>query len=141
MSSTSATRADQYASPSWSPAWRARRAFSPREAWKIARLLGNDRGRSEDKGPWRAWRGGSGGGALGARPFAKEKVVGLTLNPPTLPEPEGLRAGAPPAARRLAAALAGLEVVAGRVLRRAAVHVRPDVVQVIAFAQGRDNCH
>src|SRR6201989_1211033 len=35
MSSTSATRADQYASPSWSPAWRARRAFSPREAWKI----------------------------------------------------------------------------------------------------------
>src|ERR1700749_1157425 len=35
MSSTSPTRADQYRSPSLSPAWRARRAFSPREAWKI----------------------------------------------------------------------------------------------------------
>src|SRR6185369_1708129 len=80
-------------------------------------------------------------GAVGGLPPAEQKVVRLTLNPPTLPEAEGLRARAPPAARRLAAALAGLNVVAGRVLRRAAVHVRPDVVQVIAFAQGRDNCH
>jgi DDE superfamily endonuclease len=35
MPSISSTRADQYRSPSWSPAWRASRAFSPREAWKI----------------------------------------------------------------------------------------------------------
>ena len=72
---------------------------------------------------------------------AEKKIIRLTLNPPTLAEAEGLCARAPPAAGRLAAALAGLQVVAGRVFRRAAVHVRPDVVQVIAFAQGRDNCH
>ena len=80
-------------------------------------------------------------GAVGGLPLAEEKVIRLTLNPPTLAEAEGLCARAPPAAGRLAAALAGLKVVAGRVFRRAAVHVRPDVVQVIAFAQGRDNCH
>ena len=80
-------------------------------------------------------------GAVGGLTLAEEKVIRLTLNPPTFLEAEGLRARAPPAARRLPAALAGLQVVAGRVFRRAAVHVCPDVVQVIAFAQGRDNCH
>ena len=80
-------------------------------------------------------------GAVRGLPPAEQKVIRLTLNPPTLAEAEGLCARAPPAAGRLAAALAGLKVVAGRVFRRAAVHVRPDVVQVIAFAQGRDNCH
>jgi hypothetical protein len=79
--------------------------------------------------------------AVGSLPPAEQKVVRLTLNPLTLLQAEGLRARAPPAARRLPSALAGLKVVAGRVLRRAAVHVRPDVVQVIAFTQGRDNCH
>jgi hypothetical protein len=46
-----------------------------------------------------------------------------------------------PAARRLPAALAGLEVVPGRVLGRAAVHLLPDVLQVIALAQGRHHRH
>ena len=55
MSSTSATRADQYASPSWSPAWRARRAFSPREAWKIEIDLDNEMVRSKNSGLWRAF--------------------------------------------------------------------------------------
>jgi hypothetical protein len=36
---------------------------------------------------------------------------------------------------------AGLDVVAGRILGRAAVNVLPDVVKVIALAQRRDNCH
>ena len=54
MASTSATRADQYWSPSLSPAWRARRAFSPREAWKSEIDLDSDRVRSKNSGLWRA---------------------------------------------------------------------------------------
>ena len=42
------------------------------------------------------------------------------------------------AAGRLSAGFAGLDVVAGRVLGRAAVDLLPDVVKVIALAQGRD---
>ena len=38
----------------------------------------------------------------------------------------------------LAAVFAGLDVVAGRVLRGAAVDVLPDVVKVVALAQRRD---
>ena len=56
-------------------------------------------------------------------------------------ETERLGTGTPPAARRLSPALAGLDVVAGRVLGRAAVDLLPDVVKVIALAQRRDNCH
>jgi hypothetical protein len=56
-------------------------------------------------------------------------------------KPECFRAGAPPAAGRLSSALAGLDVVAGGVLGRAAVDVLPDVVKVVALAQGRDNRH
>ena len=56
-------------------------------------------------------------------------------------KPRALGAGAPPAAGRLSPALAGLDVIAGRVLGRAAVHLLPDVVKVIALAQGRDNRH
>jgi hypothetical protein len=54
---------------------------------------------------------------------------------------EGLGTGAPPAAGRLSAALAGLDVIAGRVFGRAAVDLLPDVVKVVALAQRRDNRH
>ena len=54
MSSASATRADQYASPAASPAWRARRAFSPREAWKMEIDLDIEIVKSKKSGPWRA---------------------------------------------------------------------------------------
>jgi hypothetical protein len=50
MLSTSLTRADQYASPSLSAAWRARRAFSPREAWKIEMDLDSEIVRSKNRG-------------------------------------------------------------------------------------------
>ena len=53
-------------------------------------------------------------------------------------EAEGFGAGAPPAAGRLASGFAGLDLVAGRVLGRAAVALLPDVVQVVAFGQRRD---
>jgi hypothetical protein len=64
ISSTSATSPDQYRSPSASPAWRARRAFSPREAWKIEIDFDSDRVRSKNSGlclasrvAWaRSWR-------------------------------------------------------------------------------------
>ena len=49
MSLTSPTRPDQYWSPSPSPAWRAKRAFSPREAWKIEMDLESDRVRSKKR--------------------------------------------------------------------------------------------
>ena len=56
ISSTSATRADQYRSPSASPASRARRAFSPREAWKIETDFDSDSVRSKNSGLCRASR-------------------------------------------------------------------------------------
>jgi hypothetical protein len=39
------------------------------------------------------------------------------------------------------AVLAGLDVVTGRILRGTAVNLLPDVIQVVALAQGRDNRH
>ena len=53
MSFTSPTKADQYWSPA-SPAWRARRVFSPREAWKIEIDFESDRVRSKKRGLCRA---------------------------------------------------------------------------------------
>jgi hypothetical protein len=50
ISSVSATRADQYRSPPASPASRARRALSPREAWKIEIDFDSDRVRSKNSG-------------------------------------------------------------------------------------------
>ena len=41
----------------------------------------------------------------------------------------------------LTATFAGLDVVPGRVLCRGAVYLFLDVLQVVAFAQGGDNCH
>jgi hypothetical protein len=45
----------------------------------------------------------------------------------------------PPAAGWFSPALAGLDVVADRILGRAAVDLLPDVVKVIALAQRREN--
>ena len=56
ISSVSATRPDQYRSPSASPASRASRAFSPREAWKIETDFDSDSVRSKDSGLCRASR-------------------------------------------------------------------------------------
>ena len=58
---------------------------------------------------------------------------------PAVLEAESPGAGAPPAAGRLSAGLAGLDAIPGRVLGRAAVDLLPDVVKVIALAQGCDN--
>ena len=80
-------------------------------------------------------------GAIGRLALTEQQVIRLTLNPLARLEPERSRARAPPSAGRLAPALAGLDVVAGRILGRAAVNVLPDVVKVIALAQRRDNCH
>src|SRR5689334_21065918 len=80
-------------------------------------------------------------GAVGGLALAEQQVVRLTLDPLARLEAERFRAGTPPAAGRLSPALAGLDVVAGRVLGRAAVDLLPDVVQVIAFAQSGDNRH
>jgi len=78
-------------------------------------------------------------GAVGRFALAEQQVVRFALDYLAVLEAECFRARAPPAAWRLSPALAGLEVITGRVLRRAAVDLAPDVVQVIAPAQGRDN--
>ena len=80
-------------------------------------------------------------GAVGGFALAEQQVVGLALDRLAGLEAEGLGAGAPPAAGRLSAAFAGLDVVAGRVLGRAAVDLLPDVVKVVALAQRRDDRH
>jgi hypothetical protein len=80
-------------------------------------------------------------GAVGGLALAEQQVVRLALDPLAGLEPERFRARAPPPAGRFSPGLAGLDVVAGRVLGRAAVHLFPDVVKVIALAQRRDNCH
>ena len=78
--------------------------------------------------------------AVGAFALAEQQVIRPALDGLAGLEAERLRARAPPPARWLAPALAGLDVVAGRVPSRAAVHLLPDVLQVIALTQGRDNC-
>jgi len=80
-------------------------------------------------------------GAVGSFTLAEQQIVVLTLDSLAMVEAESLRAWAPPAARRLPSALAGLDVVAGRVLDRVAVDLFPDVVKVIALAQRRHNRH
>ena len=80
-------------------------------------------------------------GAIGPLALTEQQVIRLALNPLTRLEPERFRARAPPPAGWFSPALAGLDVVAGRVLGRAAVNVLPDVVKVISLAQRRDNCH
>ena len=80
-------------------------------------------------------------GSIRSFTLAEEQIVRFALDRLAGFEAKGPGARAPPAARRLTAGLAGLDVVAGRVLGRAAVHLLPDVVKVIALAQRRDNCH
>ena len=80
-------------------------------------------------------------GAVGSLALAEQQVVRLALDPLAMLEAERFRARAPPAAGRLSPALAGLDVIAGRVLGRAAVDLPPDVVKVVALAQRRDDRH
>jgi hypothetical protein len=80
-------------------------------------------------------------GAVRGLALTEQRVVRLALDPLAVVEAEGLCAGAPPASRRLSPALARLDVVAGRVLGRAAVNLLPDVLKVVSLAQRRDNCH
>jgi len=88
-----------------------------------------------------AVRGPAQRGAVWSLALAEEQVVRLALDPLAGLEAERLRAGAPPAAGRLPAAFAGLDVVAGRVLGRAAVDLLPDVIKVVTLAQRRDDRH
>ena len=76
-------------------------------------------------------------GAVGSFALTEQQVVGLALDRLAGLEAEGLGAGAPPAAGRLSSGFAGLDVVAGRVLGRAAVDLLPDVVEVVALGQRR----
>ena len=83
-------------------------------------------------------RGPAQWGAVGGFALAEQQVVRFAFDRLAGLEAERLGAGAPPAAGWLSPALAGLHVVAGRVLGRAAVDLLPDVLKVIALAQGRD---
>jgi hypothetical protein len=78
-------------------------------------------------------------GTVRCLPLAEQRIVRLALDCLAGLEAERSGAGAPPAAGRFSPGLAGLDVVAGRVPGRAAVDLFPDVVKVIALAQGRDN--
>jgi hypothetical protein len=80
-------------------------------------------------------------GAIGGLPLAEQQVVRLALDPLAGLQAKSPRTGSPPAARWFSPGLAGLDVVAGRVLSRAAIDLLPDVVKVIALAQRRHNCH
>ena len=80
-------------------------------------------------------------GAVGGFALAEQQVVRFALDPLAMLEAKRTGAWSPPAARRLSPALAGLDVVPGRVLGRAAVDLLPDVIQVISLAQRRDNRH
>ena len=73
--------------------------------------------------------------------LAEQQVIRAAFDKVAVLKAESLRTGAPPAARRLSPALAGLDVIPGRVLGRAAIDLLPDVIQVVALAQGRDNRH
>ena len=80
-------------------------------------------------------------GAIGCLALAEQQVIGLALDPLAGLEAERFRSWPSPVAGRLSPALAGLDVVTGRVLGRAAVDLLPDVVKVIPLAQRRDNRH
>ena len=75
--------------------------------------------------------------AVGGLALTEQQVIGFTLDYLAGLQAEGLGAWSPPAAGWLSPGLAGLDVIAGRVLGRAAVHLLPDVVKVISLAQGR----
>ena len=77
--------------------------------------------------------------AIGRFALAEQQIVRLALDGLAGLETERSGTGAPPAAGRFSPGLAGLDVIADRVLGRAAVNLLPDVVKVIALAQGCDN--
>jgi len=104
------------------------------------RLGGQQRGVHVGRFAAIAWRPAQ-PGAVGGLALAEQQVIRLALDPLARLEAKGPGARAPPASGRLAAAFAGLDVIAGRVFRRAAVDLLPDVVQVVALAQGRHNRH
>ena len=88
-----------------------------------------------------AARGPAQRGAVGGLALAEQQVIRFALDSLAGFEAEGPGAWSPPAAGRLSAAFAGLDVIAGRVLGGAAVDLLPDVVQVVALAQRCNNRH
>ena len=80
-------------------------------------------------------------GAIRGLALAEQQLIRLALDHLARLQAKSPRTGTPPAARRFSPALAGLDVVAGRVLGRTAVNLLPDVVKVVSLAQRRDNCH
>ena len=80
-------------------------------------------------------------GAIRCLALAEQPVIRLALDLLARLESEGFRAGSLPPSRRLSAALARLDVITGRVLGRTAVNLLPDVLQVVALAQRRNNRH
>jgi len=80
-------------------------------------------------------------GAIRGLALAEQQLILLALDHLARLQAKNPRTGTPPPAGRFSPALAGLDVIAGRVLDRAAVNLFPDVVKVIALAQRRDNCH
>jgi hypothetical protein len=101
------------------------------------RLSGQQRG-VQVRGLAAAARGPPQLGSIRGFAVAEQQVIGIALDPLAGLEAKHPGAGAPPAAGRLSPAFAGLDVVAGRVFGRPAVDLLPDVVKVIALAQGRD---
>jgi hypothetical protein len=55
-------------------------------------------------------------GAVGGFTLAEQQVIRFALDPLAMVEAQCFGAGAPPASRRFTSALAGLDVIAGRVL-------------------------
>jgi hypothetical protein len=78
--------------------------------------------------------------AVGGLALAEQEVVRLALDLLARGEAERLRARTPPAARGLAALLARLDVIGGRVQCQGRVDLLPNVIQVVALAEGADNC-
>jgi hypothetical protein len=70
-------------------------------------------------------------GAVGGFALAEQQIVWLALDRLAGLQAEGLDAWAPPAAGWFSAALAGLDVIPGRIFRQATVNLLPDVVQVV----------
>jgi hypothetical protein len=102
------------------------------------RLGGQQRGVQVGGFPAVAWRAAE-LSAVGRFTFAEKQIVRLALDGLPGLEAERSGAGAPPAAGWLSPGLAGLDVIAGRVLGGTAIDLLPDVVKVIALAQGCDN--
>ena len=102
------------------------------------RLGGQELGVQVDGFAAVAWRAAE-LSAVGSFTLAEQKIVRLALDGLAGLEAERSGAGAPPAAGWFSPGLAGLDVVAGRVLGGIAIDLLPDVIKVIALAQSCDN--